>query len=205
MLFLMLVVVGTCVWFAPNLPRADDHHRPLQGGSTASPAPSLEPSSATEAASNVLTFDKLDAGVLPPDAFVDRGVRFVPGKGEPGVYKSERNMVLPPGRKNVLLLAGERETSLTITFKTSIKRFSLTRIGAAGGASVPTWTLDAFDSEGKVVGSAGEEHGLPKMPRQFSVKGDAIVRVQLSTDNRFGEGTWATWNSLPVVELEFEH
>jgi hypothetical protein len=66
----------------------------------------------------------------------------------------------------VLLVSGERVTSLTIAFKTPIKRFSLTRIGTAGGASVPTWTLDAFDSEGKVVESAGEEHGLPQMPQR---------------------------------------
>ncbi|MBV9299248.1 MAG: hypothetical protein JO066_09745 [Verrucomicrobia bacterium] len=89
--------------------------------------------------------------------------------------------------------------------KTPISRFSLTRIGTGGGAYVPTWKLDAFNSEGKVVGSAGEEHGLPPVPQQFSVEGDSIVRVQLSTDNRLGSETWATWNSLPVVELKFDH
>jgi hypothetical protein len=26
--------------------------------------------------------------------------------------------------------------------------------------------------------------------------------VQLRTDNRFGDGTWATWNSLPVAEFK---
>jgi hypothetical protein len=93
-------------------------------------------------------------------------------------------------------------TLLTITFNAPIKRFSLTRIGTAGGASVPTWTLDAYDSEGKVVASTGEEHGLPPQPRQVSVEGSGIVRVQLGTDNRFGDATWATWNSLPVAELK---
>jgi hypothetical protein len=60
--------------------------------------------------------------------------------------------------------------------------------------------LDAYDSGGKVVGSAGEENGLPPKPQQFSIEGYGIVPVQLSTDNRFGSGTWATWNSLPVAD-----
>lgn len=183
---------------------------PLQPTPSARPMPpsatAPEPSSTPETALNVLTFDQLQAGPLSPDAFAARGVRVVGGIGEPGVYRSERNMVLPPGRNNVLLLGGgARVTSLTIAFRAPIKRFSLTRIGTAGGASVPTWRLEALDGAGKVVGSVGEAHGLPQTPQQFSVVGDGIVRVQLSTDNRFGKGTWATWSSLPVVEFEFEY
>ena len=56
----------------------------------------------------------------------------------------------------------------------------------------------------KVVASAGEEHGLPKTPQAFSVSGSAVVKVRLSTDNRFGNTVWATWNSLPVAEFEIE-
>ncbi|MBV9490803.1 MAG: toll/interleukin-1 receptor domain-containing protein [Verrucomicrobia bacterium] len=201
LLFLLLIVAGTYVWFTFGLPRAGDHPRPSQGGRAALPTPSAPMGTAPD----VLTFDTMAVGALAPDVFVDRGVRFVLGKGKPGIYPSEPNMVLPPGRRNVLLLAGERVTSLTIAFISPIKRFSLTRIGTAGGSSVPSWTLDAFDGAGKIVGSAGEEHGLPKLPQQFSVAAGGIARVQLSTDNRFGEGTWATWNGLPVVELVIEH
>ncbi|MBA2564814.1 MAG: hypothetical protein H0V09_05250 [Gemmatimonadetes bacterium] len=132
------------------------------------------------------------------------GVDFVRGNGAPGVYRPEPNMVLPAGRKQVLLVAGERTTSLTIGFRTPIRRFSLARIGTAGGASVPTWKLEGFDGAGNVVGSTGEEHGLPRTPQQFSIEGAGIVRVVLSTDNRSGEGTWATWNSLPVAEFRFK-
>ncbi len=151
----------------------------------------------------IVHFSKLEVGALQADAFGSVGVGFVQGNGAPGIYRFERNMVLPPGRKQVLLVAGERTTSLTIVFKTPIRRFSLTRIGTAGGASVPTWTLEAFDRAGNVVGSTGEEHGLPPTPQQFSIDGNGIVRVVLNTDNRYGEGTWATWNSLPVAEFEF--
>ena len=49
-------------------------------------------------------------------------------------------MLLPHGRQQVLLLAGEeRVTWLTIAFDVPVKRFSLTRIGTRDGASIPTW------------------------------------------------------------------
>jgi len=151
-----------------------------------------------------INFDALRAGNFPLNTFVSRGVRFVAEKGEPLIAKAEPNMVLPADHKNVLLLGGEHVTSLIITFDEPIRRFGVTRIGTRGGASVPTWTLDALNAEGKVVSSAGEEHGLPKTPKTFSVRGNAIVRVRLQTDNRFGNGTWATWSSLPVAEFEIE-
>jgi hypothetical protein len=113
-------------------------------------------------------------------------------------------MVLPEGRTQVLLVGGDRVTSLTFAFNAPISRFGLIRIGTAGGASVPTWQLDAYDSSGKLIDSTGEEHGLPAAPQRFFVEGGNIARVQLNTDNRFGDATWATWNSLPIVELEIE-
>lgn len=159
-------------------------------------------SSAIEVGEQVVTFDNLEPGPLAPGAFANKGIQFVNEKGVTGIYSSERNMVLPKGRNRVLLVAGDRMTSLTITFNPPIKRFSLTRIGTAGGASVPTWALYAYDSQSKVVASTGEKNGLPPNPREASVEGLGIVRVQLSTDNRFGDGTWATWNSLPVAEFK---
>lgn len=151
-----------------------------------------------------LHFDGLAEGPLPAGLFEQAGVRIVQGNGAPGIYASGPNMVLPTGRSKVLLLAGERTTALTLRFDTPIKRFDLTRIGTAGGASVPTWTLQAFDGAGKLVDSTGEQHGVPARPQKFSVDGANIVRVELRTDNRHGESTWATWNSLPVAELAFE-
>lgn len=152
----------------------------------------------------ILHFDTLAPGpIVLTDVFAGPGVRFVQGKGSPIIAAAEPNMVLPSGRKQVLLLGDERVTSLTITFDPPIKRFSLTRIGTRGGASIPTWTLFAFDSEDKVVDSDGEEHGLPPSPQKVSIEGAGITRVQLSTENRFGETAWATWNSLPVAEFEF--
>src|SRR5207302_7810145 len=104
----------------------------------------------------------------------------------------------------VLLLGGEKVTSLTLNFSSPIHGFALLRVGASGGASLPTWELEAYDRDGKLLDSTGEQHGLPKTPQKFSVRGKGIVRVQLKTDNRYGDSTWATWNSLPVAEFEIE-
>lgn len=168
------------------------------------PPPTKEPPAGQKAGEKAVSFDQLVPGPLSPDAFASIGLRFMREQGAPGVFKPEPNMVLPQGRTQVLLVGGtgDRVTSLSIAFNTPIKRFSLTRIGTANGASVPTWTLNAYDSNGKVVASIGEEHGLPAAPREVSVEGSGIVRVQLSTDNRFGDTAWATWNSLPVAEFK---
>jgi hypothetical protein len=132
-----------------------------------------------------LHFDQFAAGPLPSDAFVRTGVRSVQRDGVAGIYASDASMLLPTGRSQVLLVAGERTTSLSFDLDLPVRRFSLTRIGTARGASVPTWTLQAFDNKGATVDSTGEEHGLPAKPQQFSVGGAGIVSVVLSTDNRW--------------------
>ena len=154
--------------------------------------------------SGPINFDAQKPGDLPANAFAARGVRFAAEKGVPQIFAAQPNMILPAGRVHVFMVGGATVTALTITFDEPIRRFGLTRIGTGGGASVPTWMLDAYDASGKVVASAGEEHGLPKTPQAFSVSDSAIVKVRLSTDNRFGNTVWATWNSLPVAEFEIE-
>lgn len=161
-------------------------------------------STSTPTDEQVVTFDHFKIGPLAPNAIASQRVELVPQQGVPSVYEVGPNMVLPAGHSQVLLIDGGPQTQLTITFSAPIKRFSLTRIGTSGGSSVPTWNLEAYDSEGKVVSSTGEEHGLPSEPGQFFVEGSGIIGVRLSTDNRFGAGTWATWNSLPVVEFRIQ-
>jgi RNase P/RNase MRP subunit p29 len=173
---------------------------------TGKPAPPARtaPVAKTKTGTQVLHFNKQWLGWLATDAFKSAGVRWTLGEGDPRIDAPEPNMIVPSGRRRLLVLVGGPVTSLALEFTPPVKRFSLTRIGTEGGASIPTWTLEAFDARGKKVGAAGEEHGLPPQPQRFSVAGDGIVRAVLRTDNRFGEGTWATWNSLPVVEFEIE-
>jgi hypothetical protein len=150
-----------------------------------------------------ITFDELQTGPLPMDAFVQYGIRLKKGKGEPGVYAAEPNMVLPGPAQKVMLIGGERVTSFTILLDPPVKRFVLYRVGTANGASVPTWKMTAYNRNGKVLGTSGEQHGLPLEPQPFGVDADGITRVELTTDNRYGDATWATWNSLPVAGFDF--
>jgi hypothetical protein len=84
------------------------------------------------------------------------------------------------------------------------RKIFLERIGTSQGSSVPTWRLEALDQSGQVLDSFGEEHGLPAGPRAVELRGQGIIALRLTTDNRFGTGTWATWNSLPITELGWE-
>jgi hypothetical protein len=148
----------------------------------------------------VLAFDQFE-GRLPGEAFAADGVRIL---GEATVAEAGPEMVLPFGLHRVLMVSGGRQTTVTLVFDPPLSRFSLTRIGATKGASVPTWKVEALDRRGQVLASAGETHGLYEQPRKLSVEGSNIGRVRLSSDNRFGNGTWATYNSLPVAEFEAE-
>jgi hypothetical protein len=150
------------------------------------------------------TFDQFTAGPLSVDAFATRGAQMTSLKGTPVVSNPGPEMVLPRGRSRVFMIGGAPVTSVTFSFDRPFKKFSLTRIGVVNGASIPTWKLEALDRNGRVLDSVGEIHGLYQQPRKVSVQGISITDVRLSTDNRSGAGTWATYNSLPVVEFEIE-
>ena len=180
-----------------------------------SPEPSLTPKKDTgttieepprvgEMASQIVTFDEPPAGLLAADAFATKGLRFVPGKGRPIVVAAEPNMILPRPCTKVMLVGDVHVTSFTVTLDPPVKRFALYRIGTRGGASTPTWKMMAYNAKGKLVGSTGEIHGLPKQPMSLGIDADNIARVEISTDNRQGAGTWATWSSLPIAGFGFD-
>ena len=155
-------------------------------------------------ATHVFTFDELPVGPLALDAFASAGLRFQKGKGEPGIYAVATNMLLPSPHAKILLIGGERVTAFTIRLDPPVKRFALYRAGAANGASTPTWKMIAYNRSNKVVGRAGEEHRIAPAAAPFAIEATEIVRVEVTTDNRHGSGTWATWNSLPVIGFGFE-
>lgn len=167
------------------------------------PASSAEPTDLGQMASRTVNFNQLPTGPLALDAFASEGLRLQKGKGEPGVYALEPNMRPPAPCQKVMLLGGERVTAFTILLDPPAKRFALYRIGTANGASVPTWKMTAYSAKGKSLGSTGETHGLPAEPKDFGVDAEGIARVEITTDNRYGSGTWATWNSLPIANFSF--
>jgi hypothetical protein len=163
-----------------------------------------EPPNVGQMASQNVTFDAPPVGLLAADAFATQGLRFVPGKGRPLVVAAEPNMILPRPCTKVMLVGDTHVTSFTLAIDPPVKRFALYRIGTANGASTPTWKMMAYNRAGKLVGSTGEIHGLPKQPMYFGIDADNIARVEISTDNRQGTGTWATWSSLPIAGFGFD-
>lgn len=170
-----------------------------EGGTTTE-----EPPHVGQMASQIVTFDELPIGLLAPDVFVKEGLRFVPGKGRPIIFDAEPNMILPRPCTKVMLVGDVHVTSFSVTLDPPVKRFALYRIGTRGGASTPTWKMMAYNAKGKLVGSTGEIHGLPKQPMYFGIDAGNITRVEISTDNRQGTGTWATWSSLPIAGFGFD-
>jgi hypothetical protein len=155
-------------------------------------------------ATHVFTFDELPVGPLPGDAFASAGIRFRKEKGEPAIRAAEPNMLLPAPHAKVLLVGGGPVNAFTILLDPPVKHFALFRAGASNGASTPTWKMTAYNGAGKIVGSTGEEHKIAPAAAPFSIEAADIGRVEISADNRQGSGTWATWNSLPIVGVGFD-
>jgi hypothetical protein len=157
-----------------------------------------------------INFTAFPAGFLEPNAFLSEGVRNLKTVGgKPAINDIDPGMVVPRGYTRVLNVRGDSPvTSLVFDFEPSIRSFALTRIGG-NPTSLPTWTLDAADASGRILDSVSQmrgDHAEPRIrtPATFSVRGNAISTVTLTVDNRHGTGTWATYNCLPVVEIEFQ-
>jgi hypothetical protein len=175
---------------------------------TVATSPSPSPPTFAEEARKI-NFSAFSPGFLEPNAFLSAGVealRTVGGK--PAINDFDPGMVLPRGYTRVLNVRGNSPvTTVTFEFEPAIKSFSLTRIGG-NPTSLPTWRLEGLDSSGRIVDSVTQmrgDHGEPRIrtPATFAVRGDNISSVTLTVDNREGTGTWATYNTLPLVEIEF--
>lgn len=154
---------------------------------------------------HLLTFDPFQIGAeLPGNILKFAGGRVAASNGIPMADAAGPEMVLPPGRKQVMLIHGGPETLLSLVFDPPLKRFSMTRIGVIKGASVPTWRLESFDAQGNKLEAVGEQHGLYPQPRTVALARGTISRVVLTTDNRHGKTVWATYNALPVAEIAME-
>lgn len=173
------------------------------------PAPSVQPVTpelpiARQTRPREMTFGDLPLGNLEPDALATVGIRIEKKKGEPQIFAAQPNMLLPPSCKKVMMVGGDRVTSVDLHFDPPVKRFALQRVGTTSGASTPTWSMTAYNRSGKSVGKTGEEHGLPLTAKKFALEAAEIARVQINSDNRYGTGTWATRNSLPIAAVAFD-
>ena len=144
------------------------------------------------------------ANIKPESSLREAGLKVRSATGRLLIAKVTPNMVVGPGRAAVLLMEGGPMTSIEFDLDRPARKIFLERIGTRQGSSVPTWKLEALDKSGQVLDSFGEEHGLPADARTVELRGQGIVTVRLSTDNRFGTGTWATWSCLPISELGWD-
>ncbi|MGZ5002591.1 MAG: hypothetical protein ACXWBM_05310 [Chthoniobacterales bacterium] len=151
-----------------------------------------------------LAFDQFKPGAVPAGLLAMHGGQIVAEQGVAQIAAAGPEMVLPLGHKKVFLVQGDRTTAIRFVFDPPITKFTLTRIGVINNASVPSWQLVALDSSGNIVDVVGELHGLYPKPHSYSVKGERIASVRLTSDNRYGSGTWATYNSLPVAQFQIE-
>lgn len=161
-------------------------------------------------ASVKIDFSTMAVGFLGEDAFAAHGVRALKTfGGRPAINDADPGMVLPRDYTRVLNVRGNSpQTSLVFEFDAAIRSFTVTRIGG-NPTSLPTWTLEAYDSSGRIIDTVSQMRGDTNEPRirtpaTFAVRGSAISSVALAVDNRHGSGTWATYNCLPLVEIQFE-
>ena len=157
-----------------------------------------------------LNFSDIAPGFLTADALVAKGIQSVRTKGgRLAVNDGEAGMVFLPGHNRILNVRGsDPQTELAFDFDPPIKKFGLSRIGG-NPASLPTWSLEARDAQNYLLDSVADVRGAAneariRQPAYYSVKGRGIVRVILLVDNRNGTGTWATYNSLPLMGIDFE-
>ena len=151
----------------------------------------------------VIPMDSFPAGPLNPQALADVGVTF--SGGTPAIYNVTAVMQTDDLSQRVLILSGpERVTEFSLHFATPVSTFSFSRIGVINGGSLPKWRAVAYNQSGQELSSMEDwNFSLEPMPVTFSLDGPGISRVTFYTDNRHGTGTYATFNSLPIMDITF--
>ena len=77
-------------------------------------------------------------------------------KGKLVARPADNSMVMPAGCRTLLMMEGGRETELAFEFDPPVKFFAITLPGIKAGSSLPTYTLTAFNREGRQFDIAGD-------------------------------------------------
>ena len=153
-----------------------------------------------------VAFDQCSPGNFTGIEFKTHGLRVAAVKGRLLVAAAAPPMVMPGARQHVLMMDGDRVTEMAFAFDPPVKSFTITLPGIGGGASFPTYQLTAYNRAGQGFDGIGQEHHVPTrpVPARLTLSSGEMSRVVLSVDNRFGETAWATYNCLPIAEIELE-
>lgn len=147
----------------------------------------------------------LQSGAIKGDELSRLGLSMTSAKGSLAVMDADKSMVMPGGTRRLLIIEGERVTELAFTISPPARAFSITLPGISGGSSFPTFRMTAFDRAGRALDSVVREHWIPGQPRTERLTlspGSEMTRVVIAVDNRFGDTAWATFNCLPIAEVE---
>jgi hypothetical protein len=153
-----------------------------------------------------VAFDQCSPGNVTGDEFKADGLRIAAVKGRLLVAAAAAAMVMPGTRKQVLMVDGDRVTEMAFAFDPPVKSFTITLPGIGGGSSFPTYQLTAYNRAGQGFDAIRQEHHVPTRPApaRLTLNSGEMSRVVLSVDNRFGNTAWATYNCLPIAEIELE-
>lgn len=175
---------------------------------SAAPAPTTPapkpPRPAIRANESTLNFSAVRTGPLSGDEFFEEGVRLTATRGQMVATPAQPPMTMPAGASQVMMMQGDRITEFVLTFDPPVKSFSLTLPGLSGGSSFPSYSIVAYGPSGAALKKIGVQHWIPKTPspRKISYAQGPVARAVVRVDNRFGETAWATYNCLPITEIE---
>lgn len=159
-------------------------------------------------------FTDLKSGAdINGDEFRAAGLQLTASKGRLFVLPAQLPaMVMHADQKQVLAVRGDdrggdvRVTEFTLEFNPPVKSLTITLPGLRGGASFPTYSITAYNPAGAIVGMVGQEHWIPTVPEpaRITLNKGMMTRAVISVDNRFGNTAWATYNCLPIAEIELQ-
>ena len=185
----------------------------VPGPDKASPSDPSIPTPSPQGTVAKVDFTELKPGDINGDEFGAAGLQLAASKGRLYVLPAQLPaMVMPAGQKQVLAVRGDdrggdvRVTEFALEFNPPVKSFTITLPGLRGGASFPTYSITAFNPSGAIVGMVGREHWIPTVPEpaRITLNKGMMSRAVISVDNRFGNTAWATYNCLPIVEIELQ-
>ena len=151
-----------------------------------------------------IILDGVGEGNVAGDEFLKAGMRLRAVKGKLVARTADKSMVMPAGSRTLLMMEGGQVTELAFEFDPPVKLFAITLPGLKARSSLPTYTLTAYNREGRPFDIAGQERHAPKqaLPASIVMNTGEMSRVVLAVDNRAGEKARATFSCLPFFLVE---
>ena len=151
-----------------------------------------------------VVLDGVHEGDVAGDEFLKAGMRMRAVKGKLVARTADKSMVMPARCRTLLMMEGGQVTELAFEFDPPVKFFTIILPGLKAGSSLPTYTLTAYNRDGRPFDIAGQERHVPKqaLPASIIMNTGEMSRVILAVDNRSGGKAPATLSCLPFFLVE---